>query len=420
MHGRPAKRFIQNVRLDYTPPVNHTIPKAALPPPFKNTLRCAILAAVTLLPLLPAPGIAAKLPTRARSYFVYVGTFTASASKGIYGYRFSPSSGAVVPLGLLAETPNPSWLVVNPNQRFLYSTNEHPGKTGPGNTVTSYAIDRNTGKLTFLDKVSTGGVGPCHLALDGTGKILIAANFGSGSVATFLIQSDGRIGEAASVMQDHGSSIDPARQGGPHAHGTVASPGNRYVMVADLGADRIFAYPLDPHTGSLGSNDAPAALLPPGRAPRHMAFHPGGRFMYLVSDQGLTAFAFDPAHATLRELQTLSLPEGSAGQSTYSEVQVDRTGRFVYDANRKDASIGVFAVDASRGTLATIQRISTGGKTPRSFSLDPTGAYLFSANEGSGNVTVFRVDSGTGKLTATDRILHDVPDPTCVAFAAAK
>ncbi len=387
----------------------------------KSVVRIArsILAVIALLAtLVSMSGTVAG--SSDKGYFVYVGTFTATSSKGIYAFRFSPSTGKAVPLGLVAETANPTWLVVNPNQRFLYSTNEHPGTSEPGNTVTAYAIDQKTGKLTLLNKVSSKGVGPCHLSLDRTGKVLIAANFGSGSIATFVIQPDGRLGEASGFMQDHGSSIDPARQGGPHAHGTVVSPDNRFVLVADLGADRIFAYRLNHSTGALESNDTPAAILPPGRAPRHMAFHPSGKYMYMVSDKGVSTFAYDKAHGALKELQTLALPEGSAGQSTYSEVQVDRAGKFVYDANRQDASIGVFAVDPGTGTLTTIQRVPTGGKTPRSFSLDPAGKYLFSANEGSGSVSVFRVDSTSGIVTPTGQVIQDMPDAASVAFALAK
>ncbi len=355
-----------------------------------------------------------------KDYFVYVGTFTSGSSKGIYGFRFSPTTGKAVTLGLVAETANPSWVIANPNQRFLYSTNEHPGATEPGNTITAYAVDQKTGKLMLLNKVSSKGEGPCHLSLDITGKILIAANFGSGSIATFRIHRDGRLGEASGFMQDHGSSIDHARQGGPHAHGTVTSRDNRFVLVADLGADRIFSYRLNRSTGALEANSAPAAILPGGRAPRHMAFHPSGKYMYLVSDKGLSTFAYDSARGTLKELQTLALPEGSEGQSTYSEVQVDRAGRFVYDANRKDASIGVFSIDPQTGTLATIQRIPTDGKTPRSFSLDPAGEYLFAANEGSGTVSVFRVDSATGMVTATGQLIKDIPEAASVAFIEAK
>jgi 6-phosphogluconolactonase len=387
----------------------------------KSVVRIArsILAVIALLAtLVSMSGTVAG--SSDKGYFVYVGTFTATSSKGIYAFRFSPSTGKAVPLGLVAETANPTWLVVNPNQRFLYSTNEHPGTSEPGNTVTAYAIDQKTGKLTLLNKVSSKGVGPCHLSLDRTGKVLIAANFGSGSIATFVIQPDGRLGEASGFMQDHGSSIDPARQGGPHAHGTAVSPDNQFVLVADLGADRIFAYRLNHSTGALEPNDTPAAILPPGRAPRHMAFHPSNKYMYMVSDKGVSTFAYDKAHGTLKELQTLALPEGSAGQSTYSEVQVDRAGKFVYDANRQDASIGVFTVDPGTGTLTTIQRVLTGGKTPRSFSLDPAGKYLFSANEGSGSVSVFRVNSTSGMVTPTGQVIQDMPDAASVAFASAK
>jgi 6-phosphogluconolactonase len=151
-----------------------------------------------------------------------------------------------------------------------------------------------------------------------------------------------------------------------------------------------------------------------------MAFHPSGKYMYLVSDKGLSTFAYDSSRGTLKELQTIALPEGSAGQSTYSEVQVDRAGRFVYDANRKDASIGVFAVDPKTGTLTTIQRVPTGGKTPRSFSLDPDGKFLFTANEGSGSASIFRVDTATGLVTPTGQVMQDVPEAASVAFVAAK
>jgi 6-phosphogluconolactonase len=383
-----------------------------------KALRVGVLILLLGLWLLSCPDVAAG--PAGKSYFVYVGTYTANASKGIYGFRFSPAIGEAVPLGLVAETANPSWLVVTPDQRFLYSTNEHPGKTEPGNTIAAYAIDRKTGGLTLLNKVSSKGVGPCHLALDRTGKILIAANFGSGSIAAFPILADGRLGEASGFGQDEGSGADPVRQGGPHAHGTVASIDNRFVLVADLGADRIFAYRLDHSSGSLAPNDAPAAVLPPGRAPRHLAFHPSGKYVYMVSDKGVTAFDYDRAHGTLAEIQTFALPEGSSGQSTYSEIQVDRAGKFAYDANRQDASVGVFAVDAGTGKLTTIQRIPTEGKTPRSFSLDPTGAYLFSANEGSGTVTVFRVDKASGMLTPAGEAAKDIPDAACVAFAWAK
>jgi 6-phosphogluconolactonase len=284
-------------------------------------------------------------------------------------------------------------------------------------------MDTKTGKLTFLNRVSSKGVGPCHIAIDKTGKILVAANFGSGSVAAFPIHSDGKLGEASAFIQHQGSSIDPERQAGPHAHCVVFSPDNRFVIVADRGLDKVFVYRLNLSTGSLEPNDPPFIVLHPGWGPRHLAFHPNGKYLYVVSEMGsrLTTLDYDAANGTLKELQTVSaLPDGFTGRNVSAEVQVDRAGRFVYGSNRGDNSIGVFAIDANTGTLTLVEHVSTQGKTPRNFSLDPTGAYLFAANQDSASIVIFRVDSATGKLTPTGQILKDTTEPTCVLFVAAK
>jgi 6-phosphogluconolactonase len=381
------------------------------------------LTAVALLALLLLffSGVAASAGEK--GYFVYIGTYTHTASKGIYAYRFSPSTGDVVPLGLVAETAHPSYLIVHPNHRFLYAVNEHESATEPGNTITAFAMDMKTGKLVFLNRVSSKGVGPCHIAIDKTGEILVAANFGSGSVATFPIHRDGRLGDALGFVQHHGSSVNPATQAGPHAHCVVFSPDNRFVIVADRGLDRVFVYRLNHSTGLLEPNAPPFIALHPGWGPRHLAFHPNGRYLYLISEMGsmLTTLDYDAASGTLKELQSISaLPEGFSGHSVSAEVQVDRAGRFVYGSNRGDDSIGVFAVDAATGTLTPVQHVSTQGKTPRNFSLDPTGAYLFAANQESASVAIFRVDPATGKLRPTGQTLTDATEPSCVLFVAAK
>jgi 6-phosphogluconolactonase len=284
-------------------------------------------------------------------------------------------------------------------------------------------MDTKTGKLIFLNRVSSKGVGPCHLAIDKTGKILVAANFASGSVAAFPIRSDGSLGEASGFDQHHGSSIDPVRQAGPHAHSAIVSPDNRFVLVADIGLDRLYSYRLNPSAGSLEPNDPPFAALHPGWGPRHLAFHPNGRYLYLISEMGsmITTFAYDAARGTVKELQTVStLPQGFAGKSTAAEIQVDREGKFIYASNRGDDSIGVFAIDANTGTLSPTQHISTEGKTPRAFALDPTGQYLFAANQNSANIAILRVNSTTGGLTSTGKTLTDSPEPSCVIFVEAK
>lgn len=373
--------------------------------------------------LLLVNGVGLGASPRGKSYFVYIGTYTHHASKGIYLYRFWPSTGETLPLGLAAATASPAWLIVHPTRRFLYAANEYGGGAEPGNTISAYAMDTKPGKLIFLNRVSSKGVGPCHLAIDKTGKILVAANFGSGSVATFPIRSDGSLGEASGFDQHHGSSIDPVRQAGPHAHSAIVSPDNRFVLVADIGLDRLYSYRLNPSAGSLEPNDPPFAALHPGWGPRHLAFHPNGRYLYLISEMGsmITTFAYDAARGTAKELQTVStLPQGFAGKSTAAEIQVDREGKFIYASNRGDDSIGVFAIDANTGTLSPTQHISTEGKTPRAFALDPTGQYLFAANQNSANIAILRVNSTTGGLTSTGKTLTDSPEPSCVIFVEAK
>jgi 6-phosphogluconolactonase len=203
----------------------------------------------------------------------------------------------------------------------------------------------------------------------------------------------------------------------------VFSPDNRFVIVADRGLDKVFVYRLNHATGSLEPNDPPFIALHPGWGPRHLAFHPNGRWLYLISEMGsmLTTLDYDAGSGSLKELQSISaLPEGFSGHSSSAEVQVDRAGRFVYGSNRGDDSIGVFAVDAATGMLTPVQHVSTEGKTPRNFSLDPTGAYLFVGNQESASIVIFRVDATTGKLTPTGQVLKDATEPACVLFVAAK
>jgi 6-phosphogluconolactonase len=379
--------------------------------------------ALALLGAILIPAFADAKNSSVKSYVVYIGTYTHTTSKGIYAYRFTPSTGAILPLGVVAETAHPSYLIVHPNHRFLYAVNEHETATEPGNTITAFAMDTKTGKLTFLNRVSSKGVGPCHIAIDKTGKILVAANFGSGSVAAFPIHGDGKLGEASAFIQHHGSSVNPQTQAGPHAHCVVFSPDNRFVIVADRGLDKVLVYRLNLSAGSLEPNDPPFIALHPGWGPRHLAFHPNGKYLYVVSEMGsrLTALDYKAANGALNEVQSVSaLPDGFTGHSVSAEVQVDRAGRFVYASNRGDNSIGVFAIDQNSGTLTLVEHVSTQGKTPRSFSLDSTGAYLFAANQDSASIVIFRVDQATGKLTPTGQILNDATEPTCVLFVAAK
>jgi 6-phosphogluconolactonase len=354
-------------------------------------------------------------------YIVYIGTYTGKESKGIYAYRFVPKTGRLVSLGLVAETVNPSWLTVHPNQRFLYAANEigdyDGGKSG---AISAFAIDRKSGKLTFLNQVASRGADPCHAVVDETGKNLLVANYTGGNIAVFPVLDDGRLGKASAFVQHTGFSVNPQRQAGPHAHSIVLSTDNRFAMVADLGLDRVLVYRFDATKGSLEANNPAFAMVHPGAGPRHFAFHPSGRFAYAINEMQSTvsAFAYDAASGALKELQTLStLPKDYSGKNDTAEVQVHPGGKFLYGSNRGNDSIAVFAIDVGKGTLTPVENVPTQGKTPRNFAFDPTGSYLFAANQDSGNIAIFRIDAKTGRLTPTGQEL-EVPTPVCVRFVA--
>ena len=369
-----------------------------------------LLAACTLLPPLLA----------ANRFLVYVGTYTGQSSKGIYAYRFDADTGDLQDLGLAAAVSSPSFLAVSPNRRFLYAVDESvPGsRTGE---VSAFAIDAGSGKLTLLNQVSSKGSGPCHLAVDHTGKMLVVANYSSGSVASYPIQADGRLGDAASFIQHTGSSVNPARQKGPHAHDAVFSPDNRFVLVADLGLDQIKIYRADPAKATLTANEPAFGTVPPGAGPRHMAFHPNQRFLYVIDEMGssITAMRWDGRRGALSQFETVStLPKGYDGKNnTGAEVAIDQAGRFLYGSNRGHDSIAVFAVNAAKGSVTPLEQVPTQGKEPRNFALDPTGKYLFAANQNSDNVVLFHVDGKTGRLSPAGKSFH-VGKPVCVTFVA--
>ncbi len=356
----------------------------------------------------------------AAEYLVYFGTYTRGESKGIYVARFDGAAGRLGPVELAAETPSPSFLAIHPNKRFLYAVSELYATSGPkGGAVSAFAIDRAGGKLTFLNKVSSRGGGPCHLAIDKTGKFIAVANYGTGSAAVMPIQEDGRLAEATGFQQHSGSSVDPKRQQGPHAHSVNFSPDNRFLFVADLGLDQVLVYRFDAAKATIEPNDPPYAAVKPGSGPRHFTFHPSGRFAYVINEMAstVTAFAYDARRGALKELQTIStLPKDFTGTNHTAEVLAHPSGRFLYGSNRGHDSIAVFSI-SGKGTLAAVEQTSTQGKVPRNFNLDPTGTWLLAANQDSDNVVVFRIDAATGKLQPSGETARVVA-PVCIKFLA--
>ena len=376
----------------------------------KILLLCAIAAAFTGAPLLRTEEM--------DEYLVYVGTYTGGTSKGIYAFRFQPPSGKAVSMGLAAESASPSYLAVHPDGRHLYAVNEFTAFEGKNGSVSAFSIDAKTGQLKFLNKVSSGGRDPCHLTIDRYGKWLIVANYSSGNVSVFSIKEDGSLGASSALVQHSGSGKDQRRQEGPHAHSVTFSPDERFLLVSDLGLDKVMIYRFDRIKGSLTANDPPFVALNAGAGPRHLSFHPNGRFVYQINELNstLTVFAFDPDRGSLREAETIStLPQDFSGANSTAEVEVHRDGAFVYGSNRGHDSIAVFAIRGSKGMLEPVEYVSTQGKTPRQFAVDPTGNYLFAANQNSGEVVLFQINRATGKLSATGTVLK-VPNPVCVVF----
>lgn len=364
------------------------------------------------------------LTAASSEYFMYLGAYTFKEGKGIYAYRFNPATGKLTPLGLAAETLNPSFLAIHPNRRFLYAvnefvSNEFPPDPGKNGSTTAFSVDRQTGKLRALNTVGFGGG---HLAVDKSGKTLVIADYHGDSTVALPIHADGTLGEASSIMQHSGSSVDPQRQAGPHPHCITFSPQNRFVIVSDRGTDQLMVYKLDADNSKLSSNDPPFTKLSPGSGPRHFAFRPDGRFGYSINEisSTITALRWDGKAATLTEVQTVpSLPSPAPKDNAGAEIVIDRRGRFLYVSNRGHNSIDVFSINDRNGTLTGVQDVSTEGRTPRNFAVDPTGRFLFAANQDSNNIVVFKIDPANGKLSPTgDRYAASLP--VCIVFLTVK
>ena len=354
-------------------------------------------------------------------YLFYVGTYTeeGSKSKGIYAYRYDAATGDVTPLGLAADTTNPSFVALHPNGQFLYAVNEVQKFGGPNSGgVSAFSIDRNTGKLTFLNEVASRGADPCYITVDKSGKYVMVANYTSGNIAVFPIGNDGKLGESSSFVQHSGKGPNHDRQEGPHAHSIDLSPDNRFAFVDDLGIDELRVYKYDATKGTLTPNVPPFVQLDAGAGPRHFALHPSGKFAYVIAEMhsSVTAFSADLSAGTFHSLQTIStLPKGFTERNDDAEIAVHPSGKFLYASNRGHDSIAVFAIDGAKGTLTLVEHALTGGKEPRSFEIDPTGTLLFAENQKSDNVAIFRIDAKTGRLTPTGKVL-EVASPVCLKF----
>jgi 6-phosphogluconolactonase len=369
----------------------------------------ACLLCVAFLPPLWAADNAPK------KFMVYVGTYTDDKkSEGIYRMELDLATGKLSEPKLAGKAVNPSFLAIHPTGKFLYAVGEidnfgQKGKKSAG-AVNAFAIDRKTGDLTLLNQQSSEGGGPCYVVVDKAGKYAFAANYGGGNACSLPIDKEGKLGEATSVVQHKGKKQ-------ALAHSINLDPRNRFAFVADAGLDKVYVYRFE--DGKLKANDPPYVELKAAAAPRHFAFHPGGKFAYVINESALsiTAFGYDDQKGVLEEIQTIStVPEGWKKGST-AEVVVHPSGKFVYGSNRGHDSIAVFAVDPGTGKLTHVENQGKGIKTPRNFAIDPSGKYCLVANQDAASVIVFKVNQETGKLEPTD-VKVEISRPVCVRFLA--
>ncbi len=356
-----------------------------------------------------------------KNYLLFIGTQTGKDSKGIYAYRYDANSGELASIGLAAETANPSFLAVDPSDRYVFAVNEvskFKGESSGG--VSAFSVDHHSGNLTLINEVPSGAPGPCFLSFDRSGKHVLVANY-SGSVAFFPALDGGRIGESSTLLKHTGTGPNTDRQESAHPHWIGTTPDDRFALAADLGNDKLFVYQFDSKKGSLTPNDPPFAKLPPGSGPRHVAFHPNGKFVYVVNEllSTVSGFSLDSQLGVLTPLQTSStLPAGFSGENDTAEIAVHPSGKFLLASNRGHDSIAVFSVNPNTGSLTAMADVPTQGKVPRSFEIDPTGSRLFVANQKSNNIVVFRIDTGTGSLTPTGQVL-EAPSPVSLRFVKA-
>lgn len=364
------------------------------------------------------------LPTHASAadqYWVYVGTYTrGSDSQGIYQLLLDAKTGKLTHVNTTKNVINPSFLTIHPNQKTLFAVNEIGDFQGQkAGAISAFSIDPDTGTLSLLNQQSTKGGAPCHLVVDATGKYVLVANYSGGNICSLPILKDGKLQESISFVQHTGSSINPARQKAPHAHSINLDPQNQHAIVADLGIDELKVYQFNSEDGSLKPNSPLGIKITPGAGPRHFAFHPTGKWGYVINElnRTITVLDYDAPNGSFKEIQTITtVPEGTPakGNST-AEVQVHPSGKFLYGSNRGPNTLAMYRINEETGKLTSLGFQSTGGKIPRNFKMDPTGNFLLAANQDSNNVVVFKINQETGILEPTGQEIQ-VPKPVCIKF----
>lgn len=352
---------------------------------------------------------------------LFAGTQTGPASKGIYAFEWNASTGALKELGLAAETNNPTFIALAPDSKHLYAANEIDEYLGTkSGSISGFSVDRMAAKLTLINTVSSTAAGPCHVAVDQTGRTVLCANYSGSGAASFHVDTRGHLSEAVSQFHYTGRGPNPDRQQAPHAHRATVSPDNRFVYINDLGLDCIHIYRLDAATSALTQNDPPQWTAKPGSGPRALHFHPNKQWAFCVHEMAcaLEVLAWKSNTGALTSIDHIDLlPKGFNGPTpTASEVAISGDGLFAYAAVRGYDKIATLHVNLRTGKLSLVDHTSCGGKTPRYIALDPTDGWLLIANQDSDNIAIFRRDKQSGKLEKADGSFPLVK-PQCLVFA---
>ncbi len=358
----------------------------------------------------------------AQDSYLYIGTYTTftdgtpTGSEGIYMYKFNHLTGKLDSIGSTAGVvESPSFLAVSPHHLYLYcgSDTRTPGE----GSVSAFDINKSNGKLTFINKQPSGGDNPIYVEVTPNNDMLLVANYAGGNFGMFKIVSNGSIGHQVDLKQLEGQGTNPDRQEQPHPHTITVVPGAPVILVTDLGTDRVLTYNYFSKSGLLirETMDTTSGNILAGSGPRHAAFHPNGKYIYLVEEMGGTVAIISFIDGKMKLVKRLPLHEPQAtGPFASADIHLSKDGKFLYASNRgQENNIVIFKVNGKNGNLTLVGYQSTLGTTPRNFTIDPTGNFLLVANQTSGSVVVFRIDHKTGLLTPTGESIN-VPQPTCL------
>jgi 6-phosphogluconolactonase len=343
-------------------------------------------------------------------FIAFVGTYTTGESQGLYRFIADSDSGNIESITLAAKIDNPTYLSISKNNENLYSVT----KLGDSGGVAAYEITASTGELKSLNYQISAGKPPCHVSMDEKCNYVFSSNYHKGTLEVFPLNKHRSIAPPLFSVTHEGTGPNKERQDKPHVHYTSLTPDEKYLCSVDLGIDKLVVYSFS--EGKISISDM--LSLKPGCGPRHMVFHPNGKFAYIITELSseIVTLEYNTSEGSFKDIQYIStLPQSYSGENLGSAIHISTDGKYLYASNRGHNSIATFRVDNSSGKLQLASHTHTGGSSPRDFALAPNGKFLFAANQDSSNIVVFSIDTSTGKLSPTGDSCT-VPNPVCIKF----